>query len=487
MKTTTKSTILNVASLVLAAFFSFGTAQAQGIVTRAITGKVTVGKKPLAGVPVTDGINFVTTDARGDYRIVTLADSRFVYITTPSGYDVPTERGTVPQFYKTLNATDSVYNFSLTRAKKSDKRHSFLVFADVQATYEGDYEQFNRDIIPDVKATIADYGKRGVKLFGTDVGDFIGGIPQTYMQVYATACETIDLPFYRTIGNHDMDCEGRSYETSFHTFEQLFGPVNHSMNCGNAHYVFLNNNFFAGIGINYIGYLPEQTLRWLEQDLALVPKDKVIFIFMHIATGKSANLDEAHFDYDWLNNSRHLFEIVGDRTTHIITGHTHFQLNNEYSDRLFEHNTAAVCGTWWRCEECMDGTPRGYAVFDVDGTDVRWHYKSAGYDRNYQMRVYAPGSCEECPDDVVANVWNYDSRWRVELLENGTVTAQMTQFTGYDPISKAHCLDKSVVLYDWISPVPNGHMFRAKPTIAGSKREVRVTDRFGNIYISEVK
>ena len=48
MKTTTKFTILNVASLVLAAFFSFGAAQAQGIVTRTITGKVTVGKKPLA-------------------------------------------------------------------------------------------------------------------------------------------------------------------------------------------------------------------------------------------------------------------------------------------------------------------------------------------------------------------------------------------------------------------------------------------------------
>ena len=44
-----------------------------------------------------------------------------------------------------------------------------------------------------------------------------------------------------------------------------------------------------------------------------------------------------------------------------------------------------------------------------------------------------------------------------------------------------------MVLYDWISPHPNGHMFRATPTIAGSKREVRVTDRFGNIYISEVK
>lgn len=477
----------NVASLVLAAFLSVSTAQAQGIVTRTISGKVVAGKKPLAGVPVTDGINFVTTDARGCYRIVTLADSRFIYISTPAGYDVPVANGTVPQFFKTLNATDSVYDFSLSRSKKADKRHSFLVFADVQATYDDDYAQFRSDIIPDVSATIALYRERGIKLFGTDVGDFIGGIPQSYMQVYARATEPLSLPFFRTIGNHDMDCDGRSYESSFRTFEQFFGPVNHSFNCGNAHYVFLNNNFFAGIGINYIGYLPEQSLRWLEQDLALVPKDKVIFIFMHIATGKSANLDEASFHYDWLNNSRHLFEIVKDRNTHIITGHTHFQLNNEYSNRLFEHNTAAVCGTWWRCEECMDGTPRGYAIFDVDGYDVRWHYKCAGYPSDYQMRVYPPGSCEECPDDVVANVWNYDSRWRVELLENGSVTAQMSQFTGYDPISKAHCLDKSVVLYDWISPVPNGHMFRAKPSIPGSRREVRVTDRFGNVYISQVK
>ncbi|MGN1244994.1 MAG: calcineurin-like phosphoesterase C-terminal domain-containing protein [Muribaculaceae bacterium] len=487
MKTTINVSLKNVASLVLAAFLSVSATQAQGIATRTITGKVTDGKKTIAGVPVTDGINFVTTDARGCYRIVTLSESKFIYITTPAGYDVPVVNGTVPQFYKTLNATDSVYDFTLSRSKKSDKRHSFLVFADVQATYDTDYEQFTRDIIPDVSATITDYRKRGVKIFGTDVGDFIGGIPQTYMQVYARATEPINLPFFRSIGNHDMDCEGRSYESSFHTFEQFFGPINHSHNCGDAHYVFLDNNFFAGIGINYIGYLPEQALRWLEQDIALVPKDKVIFIFMHIATGRNANINEAHFSTDWLNNARHLFAILNDHTTHIITGHTHSQLNIEYSDRLYEHNTAAVCGTWWRCEECMDGTPRGYAVFDVDGTNVTWRYKCAGYDSSYQMRVYAPGSCEECPDDVVANVWNYDSRWRVELLENGKVTAQMTQFTGYDPISKAHCLDKSVVLYDWISPHPNGHMFRAKPSIAGSKREVRVTDRFGNIYISEVK
>ena len=477
----------NVASLGLAAFLSFGSAYAQGIATRTITGKVTAGKKALAGVPVTDGINFVTTDKSGCYRIVTLADSRFIYISTPSGYDVPVENGTIPQFYKTLNATDSVYNFSLTRSKQGCKRHSFIVFADVQATYDADYEQYRRDIVPDVSATIADYRSRGIKVFGTDVGDFIGGIPQSYMPVYADASAAINLPFFRTIGNHDMDCEGRTYEYSFHTFEQFFGPVNHSFDCGNAHYVFLNNNFFAGIGINYIGYIPEQTFRWLEQDLALVPKDKVVFLFMHIATGKNANLDEASFDYDWLNNSRHLFNLLDDRTTHIITGHTHFQLNNEYSDRLFEHNTAAVCGTWWRCEECMDGTPRGYAVFDVDGTDVRWHYKCAGYSSDYQMRVYPPGACEECPDCIVANVWNYDSRWRVELLEDGNVTAEMTRFTGYDPVSKAHCLDKSVVLYDWISPVPNGHMFRAKPSIPGSHRQVRVTDRFGNVYIGEAK
>ena len=46
----------------------------------------------------------------------------------------------------------------------------------------------------------------------------------------------------------------------------------------------------------------------------------------------------------------------------------------------------------------------------LNGNTVKWYYKSSGYPRDYQMRTYAPGSSEEYPADVIANVWNYDSR-----------------------------------------------------------------------------
>lgn len=44
-----------------------------------------------------------------------------------------------------------------------------------------------------------------------------------------------------------------------------------------------------------------------------------------------------------------------------------------------------------------------------------------------------------------------------------------------------------MVLYDWISPITNPHMFHARPRNAAAKLQVRATDRFGNVYIADVQ
>ena len=135
----------------------------------------------------------------------------------------------------------------------------------------------------------------------------------------------------------------------------------------------------------------------------------------------------------------------------------------------------------------MDGTPAGYGVYEVNGNQVRWAYKSVGYPIEHQFRVYPVGSSHEYPQDIIANVWNWDDQWSVELWENGRSMGEMTHFTGYDPQAYAVCSDKERVLYDWISPHKTSHLFRATPQRAGSHLEVRVTDRFGRTYIQEVK
>ena len=470
----------------LATLFSLSTAASGTLEVRQISGCVSSQGRGLAGVAVTDGSNIVLTDSMGRYSLATLSLSQFVYITTPSGYDVPVASGSIPQFYHTLTPSDSIYDFHLTPSATDDNRHAFVVHTDVQVTSKSDVAQFSKQIVTDTKQTLQRLAAEGYKVFGTDCGDIVGDTPSLFDD-YINACKVLDTPFFRIIGNHDMDYWGRSFETSYRTFSSLFGPTHYSFNCGKAHYIFINDNFYTGFGINYIGYIPESTLRWLEQDLNLLPKGSPVFVFMHIPTAESTDLDHASFNYDWLANVRQFHYMFKDFDTHIVSGHTHFNMNLEFNSHLYEHVTAAVCGTWWRTEECMDGTPRGYGVFTVDGERVSWQYKSAGYPSTYQLRAYTPGSAAEYPDEVVANVWNYDSRWRVELLENGKPTATMKRYTGFDPISHAHCSNKKVVLYDWISPITNPHMFHARPRNAAAKLQVRATDRFGNVYIADVQ
>lgn len=69
-------------------------------------------------------------------------------------------------------------------------------------------------------------------------------------------------------------------------------------------------------------------------------------------------------------NAGALHQMLKPYKAHLITGHTHYNLNIVFDDNLMEHNTAAVCGTWWKADICLDGTPRGYGVYEVNDNDV---------------------------------------------------------------------------------------------------------------------
>lgn len=482
-----KLRILNVASIMLAALLliSYLPVKAQSSSNRIITGKVTDGKNAIANVAVTDGINIVKTGTDGSYTITTTADSRFVYITTPAGYNVHVENSTIPQFYQQLTNDKSNYDFVLAKNKNNDKKHTFVVHSDAQVTSIEDIEQY-KTIVADCRKTL---NKIKGEVFGIDCGDIVGDSPHLYPD-YINAVSALNIPMFRSIGNHDMNYYGRTHETSYKTFEGYFGPTLYSFNKGNAHYIVLNNNFFIGRDYFYMGYIDEKTFKWIEQDIASIPEGSLIFVIMHIPSQLTNEPQQFKYDYatiaDQTVNARAFHNLLKDYQVHIISGHMHYNLNMEFSDNIMEHNTASACGTWWQIPECLDGTPRGYAVYEVDGNNVEWYYKGANHDRNYQMRVYGLGECEEYPNDIVANVWNYDSKWKVELLENGKKTADLTKFTGYDPYTKVLCSDRTKIKYDWIYPTQNNHMFRATPTNPKAKLQVRVTDRFGNIYLQDI-
>lgn len=447
-----------------------------------IGGRVACGGKGVADVMVTDGYNCVVTGSDGSYSMELDGDARFVYITTPSGY-MPQVEKSVPQFYMPVEQGRTEYDFELVKNPVDDSRHVALVQADVQLTSMQDLETY-KGLLKDVTDFAAGYrGKADV--FGIDLGDMVGDTPSLF-EPYVDVAAGMNMPVWRAIGNHDMTYGGRTYEYSYAKFESMFGPIYYSFNKGKVHYIVLNNNYYVNRDYQYIGYIDERTFRWMEKDLARVPSDNLVFVIMHIPGCLTKELKWNTLIPDETSNIAGLWELLKGRKAHLLTGHTHFNWNVCFNDSLMEHNTAAVCGIWWKAPVCMDGTPQGYGVYEVDGTDVKWVYKSMGYPVDYQLRAYPVGASEECPTDIVANVWNWDEQWRVEWLENGKVMGEMTRYEGFDPMAAEICADKERVEYEWISPIKTPHMFRATPHDASAKIEVRVTDRFGNVYTQAI-
>ena len=297
----------------------------------------------------------------------------------------------------------------------------------------------------------------------------------------------MDFPVYRAIGNHDMTYGGRTFEYSYRTFESYFGPIYYSFNKGKAHYIVLDNCFYVNRDYQYIGYIDERTFTWLEKDLSYVSRDKLVFVVMHIPSSLQKKLRYNTLDQDETVNTAALYKLLEGYNAHIISGHTHFNTNVCFNDSLMEHNTAAVCGTWWRADINVDGTPRGYGIYEVNGDQLKWIYKSAGYPLEHQFHAYPAGSSDEYPSDIIANVWNWDDLWKVEWYENGQRMGEMQKYKGYDPMAKAICSDKEKVKYDWISPVLTEHLFHATPHAPNARLEIKVTDRFGNVYTQTIE
>ncbi|GAB3417404.1 calcineurin-like phosphoesterase C-terminal domain-containing protein [Niabella aquatica] len=461
-------------------------ADAHPVITlRSVKGRVTCNGKGIEGVVVSSGVSVTKTDRMGEYMLYPNSDEAFVQISVPSGYIVE-QKSTIPCFYQELATNKNVYDFKLMLNPADDRKHVFFAQADVQVTEQKDLATYRNEVVRDMKEHLTIYKNQDI--FGVDLGDMVGDMPNLFPE-YISSMSPLNIPFYRVIGNHDMAYWGRSFETSERTFNNYFGPAVYSFNKGKAHYIVINNNFYVGRDYFYMGYVDEKTFRWLEQDLAFVPKGSIVFLMMHIPSQLQQKTQPFSYNYttiaDQTVNAVALHKTLEGYQTHILSGHMHYNLNIVYNDNLFEHNTAAVCGTWWKAPVCLDGTPRGYAVYEVNDDSVRWYYKSAGFGKDHQLRIYYEEKAGV--PELIANVWNYDDKWKVEWFENSKLMGDMERYKGYDPLAFELCSDKEKMKYDWISPVETEHLFRAKVKDSNASIQVKVTDRFGRVYTEQLK
>ncbi len=455
---------------------------------RRVSGRISSEGKGLEKVVVSDGFSVTQTDAKGNYVLEVHYDARFLFYTLPAGYEIPEEKG-IARFYTPLKKglKEQRADFNLVKAKQDDTRHTFVVWADTQIKTEEDAQKLLTISAPDAQAHIRTLKDRPV--FGIGCGDLVWDNFDLFKD-YREAVAMTGVPFFQVIGNHDMDYSARTDDASQQSFEAQFGPSYYSFNKGKVHYVILDDVFFIGAGHRYIGYLTETQLRWLEKDLSYIPHGSTVVVALHIPSNtgdKRRNKRKEEEMGGVLTNRKALYELLKPYKVQIVSGHTHWNEVWE-KDNITEHNLGTVCGAWWSGPVCGDGTPNGFGVFDVDGDQVSWYYKSTGYEQAHQLRLYLPGADKERPQAVIANIWNHDKRWTVEWFEDGVAKGKMEQYTGYDP--------SAVELYEgetlpqqrkWIEPILTDHLFSAIPAAGVHEVKVKATDRFGHTYEAGIR
>lgn len=518
---------------------------------------------PISGVAVSDGFTVVTTNDEGFYQIRVSRDTWYIYVSLPSEYEVPINEYGQPCFYKKYNKAECRYNFTLTPlAGGKESKFALFTFADPQVTNSTNLGRF-KTTIPSVKSYVTEVTNTGIPCYGITLGDILSNSSTNNDEAYRDdmrdgfAASKVGMPVFQVMGNHDCiyytasnpiaaDETSSTYNLKAQrAHEDMFGPVNYSFNRGDVHIVGMRDIVYTSntTAANSVGFLPAQ-VEWLKQDLALVPKDKLLLLCVHIQLlNRTPN-----YTQDVLKLLNQYNEV------HVLSGHTHIQHNfiHKYEGspytNIYEHNTCALCGPWWLAKVAGDGSPSGYNVFVANGNTLEdWYYMgynaAAGENkRSHQMRLYrgnavygadAPTDTASNPygikgyygfnygdDYILANVYNADNDWEVKVYEDGVYSGNMTclaynkpsissligSYTKADPRRANDGVEASAeffvaglrlgVIGSWSAPTdsaPNGepgsaaygatyHMYKYKLKNKNASVKVVAIDRFGNEY-----
>jgi hypothetical protein len=448
-----------------------------------IRGRVTALGRGVRRAVITDGITVVDTGADGRFELIAQAHRKFVSVCPPSGYALPTSATGTARLYQPIVPDargEAVARFDLMPLESPDEHHGFVVLADPQTQDAYEMGRLNTETVPDVSATIRRLGN--IPLFGVSDGDIMYDNLGLFGD-YERAVHRMGVPFFQVVGNHDLDLDAATDEDSTATFSRYFGPTWYSFNRGRIHYVVLDDVFYYKGG--FIGYLAADQLAWLAADLERVEKGSPVVVFLHIPLESTLYLRHGDKRPDItksVTNRDALLGLLEPFRAHLISGHTHECEYRSYG-KVQEHTLGAACGAWWTGDLCFDGSPNGYGVFEAVGEELRWRYQATGRPAEDAASVYAAGSDPRAPDEIIANVWNWDPGWTVTWSEDGMRKGPMVRRTGLDPITVRKMTGPGLPKRrGWVDPEPTEHLFYAPVSQGARDIRVEVTDRFGASY-----
>lgn len=474
-------------------------------------GKRDPGEPGLKDIRVSNQVQIVKTNSKGEYRLP-IGDEGIIFVIKPRGWMTPVDEMQLPKFYyvhrpkgspplrypgvaPTGPLPDSI-DFPLHPQKEPNKFRAIL-FGDTQPRNQKEIDYIAHDVVEEL------IGKTDAS-FGVTLGDIVFD-DLSMFEPLAKTIALIGIPWYNVLGNHDINFDAPNDELSAETFARVFGPPYYSFDFGPVHFMVLDDVMWSGStpeqrGSYKGGFGPKQ-MEFIRNDLALIPKNQLVVLMMHIPL---VNVEDR----------KELYKLIQERPFALsISAHTHYQEHRFITkedgwEGIEPHHHAihvTVCGSWWTGAPdekgiphttMRDGAPNGYSIVTFDGNKYAMEFKAARRPADHQMNIYAPeviDASESANTEILVNVFFGSDRSKVEMrLGNKGKWIPMTRVSVEDPEYKRMKEDEAKFNMPGLKlpdVMKSPHIWAAKlpanPEKGTQLIHVRTTDMFGKTYTDQ--
>lgn len=207
--------------------------------------------------------------------------------------------------------------------------------------------------------------------------------------IYDSLQAKFEMPVYNTLGNHEVF--GLYKESGIDTIHPLYGKKLYEERVGPRYQSFDHKGWhfmiLDGIGYTperrYIGYIDEEQMNWIKEDLAGVNKDTPIAISVHIPFINAGiqyyygSLEE-NGPGAVITNAKEVLELFNDHNLKLaLQGHLHW-LEDIYIDNTHFIIGGAVSSNWWSGKR--HGMEEGFLLLDFTADNFDWEYIDYGWE-----------------------------------------------------------------------------------------------------------
>lgn len=507
--------------MVILTLFTAGWASAEiarGVVfdDRDGDGRRSTDEPGIAGVGVSNGRDVVATDVTGAWRL-SVDEADTIFVIKPRGrqtvmdrnglacgYYVHRRDGSPALRYGGVEPTGRLprsIDFALTRHPEPD-RFQALLLGDPQVSNPWEVEMLARDVLDQV-----------AREESAPIAFWLGDIANNNLDMLpllSDAAGKLGISHYFAPGNHDENYDAPGDEWALETWTRVMGPPYRSLDWGPVHFILLDDVIWHPAEgeqkARYTGGISDEQMQFVRNDLALVPRDRLVVYLLHIPLSGVANRAEFLALFEGRPN-------VFGASAHTHTMYsTFFGPDQGWWREQTHHHLVNVtsCGAWWRGDvdewgipvtPCGDGVPNGYTVATFEGNRYSLEYVPARMPRSFQIDLFVPtavSAADAAVHSLYANVFAGSQESTVEMrLDGGAwepMTRQITneqikadaEFYGAQFKVQLEGLGRAQDAAPPHVPVASSHLWRATlpaELAAGYHRvDVRTTDRYGQSY-----